>query len=88
MQERPLADCELGSDPDSEQARLFLANVGAVVGAQLFGRDPALPVEPDVLPLVLTDRTALGRLSALRVLDAAGLADEGGHELILVESTR
>jgi hypothetical protein len=75
-EQRALADREARLAADPDEPRRLLADLGAVVTAELVERRPALAVPADVLALVLADGTARWRLRALGELDAAGEADE------------
>ena len=61
-------------DADAEVAGV-LTDVAAIALAQLLRGQPLLPVEPDVLPLVLADRAPLGLAGVMR---GAGAADSQG----------
>src|SRR5439155_24586452 len=70
-EECPLPDREARLAADPGQARLLLADLGAVPGAELRERRPALALPAHVLALVVADRATRRRLLALGVLDAA-----------------
>ena len=70
-----------GFMPMPVRPRLLLADVGAVLRADLFVRDPLLALGRDVLPLVLADRALGRRRRPLGELRAARLAEERRHHL-------
>jgi len=73
-EEQPLGDREVGRDADAEIARV-VADVAAMPRPQLLQAQPALAARPDVLALVVADRTSL-RLAG--VVRRAGAADPQG----------
>src|SRR5690349_25038063 len=87
-EQRPLTDGDGGSDADTDQVGLLLAELVHVVVEQLVPRRPALALPTDVLPLVQADRASLGPAPRVRVLDGAGGADPGGHGLLLRDLSR
>ncbi len=80
QQERALADGKgrLGADAD-EVGPLGPEHVG-MGRSELGERGPHLTAPADILALVFAHGAALGRLDRFGVLDAAGGADETGHE--------
>jgi hypothetical protein len=77
--ERPLPDAELRIGPDPGQPRRFGLDAVSMAGAELIQRGPPLALPADVLPVLAADEALLGRDGAVRVLGAAGDADEGWH---------
>src|SRR5919108_4993373 len=77
-QERALADGEGRLGADAEQAEVVVQLVSMFL-PQLLERRPTLARPADVLPLVVTDRTAFRRVIDERELHAARRADKTGH---------
>ena len=87
-QEGMLADAEPRPGTDHREAGLDLVEVVLVFCLHVIERRPLLPREVDVLTFVIADGAAIGRRVALRMLDAAGNADECRHDrLMLTRST-
>jgi hypothetical protein len=83
-QQRALADGEPRLRPDAEDVRLVGAKAVDMALPERRERRPALPARRDVLPLLLADRALRGRIIARRVLRAAGSADKGGHDSMML----
>jgi len=71
-EEQPLADRELGLEPDPEIPGV-VADVAAVAGSKLGERQPLLPAGSDVLALVVADRTPLRLTGVMRRAGATDL---------------
>lgn len=79
QEERMLTDGECRRRADADDVLVVLAKAVAVALPQRRKRGPGLPTRRHVLPLFVTDDAMSGRAFALRILRAAGGADEARH---------
>jgi len=78
-QKRSLPDGELRGRRDSKQTRRYFSEGVEMSRRELLCRDPLLARFGNELPLILADQAAFGRCDTVRVLNAAGFAQELRH---------